>query len=104
MTHCSGRPAARAGDRRVDSAQERNSGNLGAVAAKTNRAMSERDDLKSKLLDLTAEHRGLDDEIAALTGSASYDPIQVQRLKKRKLALKDQIARLESDILPDIIA
>ena len=66
--------------------------------------MSERDDLKKKLLDLTAEHRDLDNAIAALTGSGSYDPIRVQRLKKRKLALKDHIARLESDILPDIIA
>ena len=66
--------------------------------------MTEQDERKKKLLDLTTEHRDLDNAIAALSGSGSYDPIQVQRLKKRKLALKDQIARLESDILPDIIA
>ena len=53
---------------------------------------------------LRVEHRDLDSAIAALMGSDTYDPIEVQRLKKRKLALKDQIARLESDILPDIIA
>ena len=66
--------------------------------------MIEQDERKQRLADLTTEHRDLDSEIAALGGSASYDPIRVQRLKKRKLALKDQIARLESDILPDIIA
>ncbi len=66
--------------------------------------MTEQDELKKKLLDLATEHRDLDNAIAALTGSGTFDPIQVQRLKKRKLALKDQIARLESDILPDIIA
>ncbi len=75
---------------------------LGPAWQQTHRAMS--DDLKKRLSDLTAEHRDLDKAIAELTGSGSYDPIRVQRLKKRKLALKDQIARLASDILPDIIA
>jgi len=66
--------------------------------------MTEQDELKKKLVELATEHRDLDSAIAALMGSDTYDPIEVQRLKKRKLALKDQIARLESDILPDIIA
>jgi hypothetical protein len=66
--------------------------------------MTEQDELKKKLVELATEHRDLDSAIAALMGSGTYDPIEVQRLKKRKLALKDQIARLESDILPDIIA
>ena len=66
--------------------------------------MNQQNDLKKRLSDLSAEHRDLDDEIAVLTGSGSYDPIRVQRLKKRKLVLKDQLARLSSDILPDIIA
>ena len=66
--------------------------------------MTDQDALKHRLLELTTEHRDLDRAIAALMDLDSYDPIEVQRLKKRKLALKDQIARLESDILPDIIA
>ena len=66
--------------------------------------MTDQDALKHMLLELTTEHRDLDRAIAALMDLDSYDPIEVQRLKKRKLALKDQIARLESDILPDIIA
>ena len=46
----------------------------------------------------------LDDVIARIGEQAPYDQLQLQRLKKRKLALKDQITRLESRLLPDIIA
>ena len=46
----------------------------------------------------------LDDAINALAGTGSKNHIQLQRLKKRKLALRDQIAKLESELLPDIIA
>ena len=57
-----------------------------------------------KLEALKSEHRDLDDVIAQVTGTGPFDQLQVQRLKKRKLRLKDEILRLESELLPDIIA
>jgi len=60
--------------------------------------------IKAKIEALKSEHRELDDSIARLSEPAPVDPVQLQRLKKRKLALKDLIARLESQLLPDIIA
>jgi hypothetical protein len=60
--------------------------------------------LKAKLVALKSEHRDLDDVIARLSEHAPFDQLQLQRLKKRKLRLKDQISRIESELLPDIIA
>ena len=60
--------------------------------------------LKARLTELKTEHRDLDDVIAHLTETAPFDQIQMQRLKKRKLALKDHIQRLEDQLFPDIIA
>ena len=60
--------------------------------------------LKTKLAALRTEHRGLDDVIARLAERAPFDQLQLQRLKKRKLMLKDQISQIESELLPDIIA
>jgi hypothetical protein len=60
--------------------------------------------IKARLEALRSEHRDLDEAIARLSETGSLDPVQVQRLKKRKLALKDLIAKLESQLLPDIIA
>ena len=67
-------------------------------------AMNEQEILKEKLASLRSEHRDLDDVIARLVERAPYDQLQMQRLKKRKLMLKDQIMVLESRLLPDIIA
>ena len=53
---------------------------------------------------LREEHRDLDAAIAALQAAATVDQLQVQRLKKRKLALRDRISRLEDAMTPDIIA
>ena len=53
---------------------------------------------------LREEHRDLDSAIEALTLSGPADRLQLQRLKKRKLALKDLITKLENSLLPDIIA
>ena len=53
---------------------------------------------------LRAEHRDLDYAIATLTERAPYDQVQVQRLKKRKLWLRDQIERIEGFARPDLIA
>ena len=57
-----------------------------------------------KLDDLKAEHRRLDREIAEMVARRPFDQIAVQRLKKRKLLVKDEIVKLESAIVPDIIA
>jgi len=60
--------------------------------------------LRAKLAALVIEHRDLDDVIARIAERAPFDQLQLRRLKKRKLALKDQISRIESELLPDIIA
>lgn len=60
--------------------------------------------LKGRLAALRSEHRDLDDVIARLAEHAPFDQLQLQRLKKRKLSLKDQISKIESELLPDIIA
>ena len=64
----------------------------------------ELDLLRTKLALLQQEHRDLDTAISALGEQASRDQLQMQRLKKRKLWLKDEIARIEDMIVPDIIA
>lgn len=60
--------------------------------------------LLERLVQARSEHRDLDEVIARLQEHAPYDMLQLQRLKKRKLMLKDTIERLESRLLPDIIA
>ena len=60
--------------------------------------------LKARLHVLESEHRDLDDVIERLSEDKPFDQLQLQRLKKRKLALKDEIALVRSRILPDIIA
>jgi hypothetical protein len=61
-------------------------------------------ELRAQLAALRTEHRSLDDRIAALSEASLCDQLEVRRLKKRKLALKDEIARLEDRLFPDIIA
>jgi hypothetical protein len=60
--------------------------------------------LKAKLAALKTEHRDLDEVIARLAERNPVDQLELQRLKKRKLLLKDQITKIESELLPDIIA
>ena len=60
--------------------------------------------IKAKITQLKAEHRMLDEDIRRLEEGGTFNPIEMQRLKRRKLALKDLLARLESKLLPDIIA
>ncbi len=66
--------------------------------------VDEQQELRQRLEQLRLEHRDLDDVIGRLSERAPFDQLQMQRLKKRKLMLKDQIARVESQLLPDIIA
>jgi hypothetical protein len=61
-------------------------------------------ELREQLARLQQEHRDLDAAIAALAESPSSDLIQVQRLKKRKLVLRDKIRQIEDQLTPDIIA
>lgn len=63
-----------------------------------------KEELQQRLEALKSEHRDLDDVIARISGEAPFDQLQIQRLKKRKLVLKDDIARLADILLPDIIA
>ena len=81
-------------------AQEKSPSKKKGAANESDRA----DILKAKLQALLSEHRDLDDVIAQLTGASPSDQLRMQRLKKRKLALKDEIARLHAHVLPDIIA
>lgn len=67
-------------------------------------AAEEEDVIRREIADLRQEHRDLDAAIALMAESGGTDIIRVQRMKKRKLALKDRITRLEDRLLPDIIA
>lgn len=66
--------------------------------------MDDIEGIRKKLVELRTEHRDLDDIIDRLTQDSGFNQVQVQRLKKRKLSIKDQISNLENQILPDIIA
>ncbi|MGE3746750.1 MAG: YdcH family protein [Sphingomonadaceae bacterium] len=62
------------------------------------------DEITKQIQLLRMEHRDLDAAIEALVASASLDQIQIARLKKRKLRLRDEIVALEDQLIPDIIA
>ena len=61
-------------------------------------------DINGKLDDLRVQHRILDDEIVALEAAFPRDQLKIQRLKRQKLTLKDEISLLQASLLPDIIA
>jgi hypothetical protein len=60
--------------------------------------------MAGRLHELEVEHSDLDDVILRLAGDVTQDQLQLRRLKKRKLFLKDQIAKLRTRLIPDIIA
>jgi hypothetical protein len=60
--------------------------------------------IRQKLAELQSEHRDMDDVISRIIGGRASDQLQIQRLKKRKLMLKDQISQLENQLVPNIIA
>ena len=62
------------------------------------------DEMRKRLTALRMEHRDLDAAIEALSTAGSTDQLQIARLKKRKLRLKDQISMIEDNLIPDIIA
>lgn len=64
----------------------------------------EREQILQRILLLETEHRDLDDVIRRLVADPAQDALQLQRLKKRKLSLKDQLERLRARVIPDLIA
>ena len=64
----------------------------------------ERRQIEARILELETEHHDLDDVIARLVRDPTQDQLQLRRLKKKKLLLKDLIARLRDRLIPDIIA
>ena len=64
----------------------------------------EKAEIRSRLHDLEVEHQDLDDIINRLSADPAQDQLQLRRLKKRKLVLKDQMQRLRARLIPDIIA
>lgn len=64
----------------------------------------DRIEIEARLVHLRMEHRDLDDAIAALLAAGARDQLQLARLKRAKLRLKDEIALLEDQLIPDIIA
>jgi hypothetical protein len=60
--------------------------------------------LKATLSELETQHRDLDDAIIAMAQAGSFTQLQLQRLKKRKHALKDEITKIRAILIPDIIA
>jgi len=62
------------------------------------------DYILEKIAILSQEHRDIDDAIMALLQTGAYDVLQVRRMKKRKLMLKDELEKLQSMLVPDIIA
>jgi hypothetical protein len=65
---------------------------------------TEFEQMRTRLGELRLEHRDLDTIISTLSAQPSLDQLQLRRLKKRKLQLKDHIARLESRLIPDLDA
>ena len=66
--------------------------------------MNDDETAAQQLAVLKAEHRALDEEIAALVADGAADQLEIARLKKRKLRLKDEIERMRDRSVPDIIA
>lgn len=62
------------------------------------------DEMRKRLEVLRVEHRDLDAAIDALSGAGAADQLQLARLKKRKLKIRDQISQIEDYLIPDIIA
>ena len=61
-------------------------------------------EIASQLVELRIEHRDLDNAITRLAADTTCDELQLRRMKKRKLMLKDAIAKLESKLIPDLDA
>lgn len=66
--------------------------------------MSDEEQIETRIIELETEHRDLDTAIKRMAEGVYVDQIQLKRLKKKKLQLKDTIARLRSSLIPDFTA
>jgi len=64
----------------------------------------ELNNIRKRVIELKLEHRDLDDAIEYLVTTGTFEELKIKRLKKRKLQLRDDIARLENTLIPDILA
>lgn len=64
----------------------------------------ELENIRKRVVELKVEHRDLDDAIDHLVATGTFEELKIKRLKRRKLQLKDDIARLENTLIPDILA
>jgi hypothetical protein len=98
------------GDRKCSNPADQHGAGLGRRPAQNGVIMAEklsaeeRAALRAELERLRQEHRDLDSAIDALAELSASDQLQIQRLKKRKLVLRDKISRIEDQLTPDIIA
>jgi len=75
-----------------------------SIGTNDHRPMRDADSLKHRIAELQIEHRGLDRAIQLLAGDPVRDEMQVRRLKKRKLQIKDTIVLLQMQLTPDVPA
>ena len=64
----------------------------------------ELNNIRKRVIELKLEHRDLDDAIEVMIATGAFEELKIKRMKRRKLQLKDDIARLENTLLPDILA
>jgi len=64
----------------------------------------ELNNIRKRVVELKLEHRDLDDAIEVLIATGAFEELKIKRFKRRKLQLKDDIARLENTLIPDILA
>ena len=64
----------------------------------------EKHKLEERLFELKQEHRDLDDAIEVMVATGAFEELKIKRMKRRKLQLRDDIARLENTLIPDILA
>ena len=60
--------------------------------------------IRKRVVELKVEHRDLDDAIEVMIATGAFEELKIKRMKRRKLQLKDDIARLENTLIPDILA
>jgi hypothetical protein len=64
----------------------------------------ELNNIRKRVVELKVEHRDLDDAIEVMIATGVFEELKIKRMKRRKLQLKDDIARLENTLIPDILA
>ena len=64
----------------------------------------ELNNIRKRVVELKLEHRDLDDAIEVMIATGAFEELKIKRMKRRKLQLRDDIARLENTLIPDILA